>query len=231
MCHLYQKRAASLSGRPSLLLRYTCCWTGLVSYACVLQPGVCNHCSKVVAFVWETPDSAGDEKTLFVFPRLLDFFSFLAYGFSWRLYVWRLCTADGSGPMAILMQCWRSLCADCGVRACVFSLSFAWNAHKHGCYFSSRAVAAVTSSCLSQHVPAPWELPTYTIWTSNVGLSWTVSVWYLLTLCNMQCILSHAHLLFCFSYNVFLLHFTLTHTISNFKLLSFFLTWRDIKLI
>lgn len=70
----------------------------------------------------------------------------------WRLMFLIRCTVDGSGP------------------------SFVWNVHKHGWYVSSRVVAAVTSSSLSQHIPTPWELPTYTIWTSNVGLSWTVSV-------------------------------------------------------
>lgn len=36
--------------------------------------------------------------------------------------------------------------------------------------------AAVTSSFLPQHIQAPWELSAYTIRTTNVGLSRTVSI-------------------------------------------------------
>lgn len=127
--------------------------------------------------------------------------------------------ADGSGPTAILMQFWKkkTMVADCSDCASVFSPSFLWNVHRHGWYFSSHAVAAVTSSCLSQHIPTPWELSTYTIWTSNVGLSRTVSV-------------SQANLLFC----LLLLHFILFATVlSNAlsNLSSFFLSekWFNIK--
>lgn len=59
----------------------------------------------------------------------------------------------------------------------VFDLSVVWNAHQHGgCFSYFDFSAAVTPSCLSQHVHTPWELSTYTIWTSNVGFSWTVSL-------------------------------------------------------